>query len=55
MKYTLDLEKCVSRVNLLTPELLEILAKQIGDLTEEDLASLNTLKEKLAMESDNGL
>ena len=55
MKYKLDVDNCSCRVHLLTPELLEKLAEQVIDLTEEDIAVLNTLKEKLVMESDHGL
>jgi len=55
MKYKLDVQNFGHAVELLTPEILEKLAEQVTDLTDEDRAVLNTLKEKLCMESDNGL
>jgi len=55
MKYKLDVQNFGYAVELLTPDILEKLAEQVHDLTEDDLAVLNSLKEKLCMESDNGL
>lgn len=55
MNYKLDVQKCGYAVDLLTPEILEKLASQITELTDEDRVVLNTLKEKLTLEYDHGL
>ena len=55
MKKKLDIQNFGYAVELLTPEILEKLAEQIQDLTEEDWVVINDLKERLTMESDNGV
>jgi len=55
MNYKLDVKNHGYAIELLTPDILDKLAEQVADLTPEDLAVLNSLKEKLCMEADNEL